>query len=165
MLRVFVAEGNAYALLAEAARRVWEMEKLPEISRLPGGKPFFPDHPDRHFNLSHSGSLALCALADHPVGADIEAIRPRSAGLSAYVFKGAEYDRFLALGGDWSAFYTLWTEKESILKYTGEGLKALRRSEPPAGCVITNLAGEGWRGAVCGHEKTEFFQEDLRESS
>lgn len=162
MLRVFVTEGNAYALLTEAARQVWGLETLPEIARLPDGKPFFPGYPDLHFNLSHSGALALCALADRPVGADIEVIRPRSAGLPAYVFRGAEYDRFLALGGDWGAFYTLWTEKESILKYTGEGLKALGRAALPAGCVLTNLSGEGWRGAVCGHERTAIFQEDLR---
>lgn len=157
MLRVFMAEGNAYTLLAKAARQVWGMEALPEISRLPGGKPVFPDHPGLHFNLSHSGSLALCALADRPVGVDIEVVRPRSAGLPAHVFKGAEYDRFLALGGDWHAFYTLWTEKESILKYTGEGLKSLRRAALPAGCVITNLSGEGWGGAVCGHERAEML--------
>ncbi len=154
MLRVFVTEGNAYALLGEAARQVWGWETLPEIARLPGGKPFFPAHPAFHFSLSHSGTLALCALADRPVGADIEVIRPRSAGLPAYAFRGAEYDRFLALGGDWDAFYTLWTEKESILKYTGEGLKALRRAALPAGCVLTGLSGAGWRGAVCGHERT-----------
>ena len=164
MLRVFVGEGDAWELLARAARQVWGLETLPEVSRLPGGKPVFPKYPDFYFNLSHSGPLVLCALADHPVGVDIEVIRPRSAGLPAYVFRGAEYDRFLALGGDWNAFYTLWTETESILKYTGEGLKALRRLALPAGCVLTNLSGEGWRGAVCGHEETEIFQEDLRES-
>lgn len=165
MLQVFVDEGDAYALLERAIRQTWGLERLPEIARLPGGKPFFPGHPDRHFNLSHSGSLALCALADRPVGADIEVIRPRREGLSAYVFKEKEYDRFLALGGDWDAFYTLWTEKESILKYTGEGLKALRSSVLPPECVITNLSGAGWRGAVCGCEKTDSVQDFLRESS
>lgn len=155
MLRVFVGKGDAYVLLAEAVRKVWGIDALPEVARLPGGKPFFPDHPDRHFSLSHSGGLALAALADRPVGADIEVIRPRSAALPAYVYQGAEYERFLALGGDWPAFYTLWTETESILKYTGEGLKALRRRTLPAGCALTNLSGEGWRGAVCGHERAE----------
>lgn len=162
MLYVFVEEGDAHALLERAVERAWGWKALPEVARLPGGKPFFPDCPDRHFNLSHSGPLALCALADRPVGADIEVIRPRSAGLPAYVCKGEEYERYLALGGDWRAFYTLWTEKESILKYTGEGLQALRRAALPAGCVLTNLSGEGWQGAVCGQEKTEIIYESLR---
>ncbi|MGM9606766.1 MAG: 4'-phosphopantetheinyl transferase family protein [Oscillospiraceae bacterium] len=158
MLRVFMGEGDAYALLAGAVRQVWGMEALPEISRLPGGKPVFSRCPDRHFSLSHSGSLVLCALSDHPVGADIEVIRPRSEKLPAYVYKGAEYDRFLALGGGWDAFYTLWTETESILKYTGEGLKALRRADLPAGCILSNLSGQGWKGAVCGHERAARFE-------
>lgn len=154
MLRVFAGRGDAYALLLDSARAVWGWKELPEIVRLPGGKPVFAHVPDHHFSLSHSGGLALCALSDRPVGADIELVRPRRAGLPDYVFRGAERDRFLALGGDWSAFYTLWTETESIIKYTGEGLRAWRRAELPAGCVLTDLAGEGWRGAVCGHENT-----------
>lgn len=162
MLCVLVAEGNAYGLLARAVRQIWGMETLPEIARLAGGKPFFPKHPGRHFSLSHSGPLALCALSDRPVGADIEVIRPRSAGLPAYVYRGAEYERFLARGGDWSAFYALWTETESILKYTGEGLKALRRSALPAGCVISGLSGAGWRGAVCGHERAAVMESGSR---
>ena len=162
MLQVFVGEGDARELLTRAVQKVWGLDTLPEVTRLPGGKPVFANHPNFHFNLSHSGTLALCALSDCPVGADIEVIRPRSTKLPAYVFKGAEYDRFLALGGDWDAFYTLWTEKESILKYTGEGLKALWRAALPVGCVLTNLSGEGWRGAVCGHERTAILQEALK---
>lgn len=162
MLRVFVGEEDARELLTRAVRQVWGLDALPKVRRLPGGKPVFADYPNFHFNLSHSGTLALCALSDRPVGTDIEVIRPRSAKLPAYVFKGAEYDRFLALGGDWNAFYILWTEKESIMKYTGEGLKALRRAELPAGCVMTNLSGEGWKGALCSHERTAICYENLR---
>lgn len=152
MLRVFVREGDVRALLADAASQVWGFAKLPEVSRLPGGKPVFAEHPDCHFSLSHSGALALCALSDRPVGADLELIRPRRAEFPAYVLRGAAYERYLALGGDWGAFYALWTEMESIVKYTGEGLRAWRRAEIPAGCAITPLSGAGWRGAVCAHE-------------
>lgn len=155
MLLAFVREGDAYALLRDTARQVWGLD-APEIVRRADGKPVFARYPDLHFSLSHSGDLGLCALSDRPVGADIELVRPRRAGLPAYVLRGAEYERYLALGGDWPAFYTLWTEKESIIKYTGEGLRAWRRAELPAGCVITHLAGEGWRGAVCGHENALF---------
>lgn len=153
MLRLFLEEGDAWKLLERAAGQTWGLETLPEVVRLPGGKPVFSGYPDLHFNLSHSGALALCALADRPVGVDVELVRPRSAALPAYVFRGAEHERFLALGGDWGAFYTLWTEKESILKYTGEGLKALYRAQVPAGCVITHLSGKGWRAAVCAREE------------
>lgn len=155
MLQVFLSKGDAYELLARTVKRVWGMESLPEIARAEGGKPYFKDHPEWHFNLSHSGEFALCALSDAPVGVDIEVIRPRKEGLPAYSFKGENYERYLALGGDWEAFYTLWTEVESIIKYTGEGLRAYRRAELPDGCMITNLSGDGWKGAICAHERME----------
>ncbi len=155
MLQVWIGTGDVYQLLAGAVRQTWGWEELPAITRTAEGKPVFAQCPDHHFSLSHSGGLALCALSDAPVGADIEVIRPRRPGLPAYVFKGAEYDRWLALGGDWAAFCALWTEKESIVKYTGEGLKAWRRAALPAGYVLTGLSGDGWRGAVCGHEAVQ----------
>ena len=155
MLRVFAAKMDAYELLTHAVKTVWGMDSLPEIVRADGGKPYFKDCPEKHFNLSHSGEFALCALSDAAVGADLEIVRPRKEGLSGYTFKGEEYGRYLALGGDWNAFYILWTEVESAIKYTGEGLKAWRRAGIPAGCVLTNLSGDGWKGAVCGREPAE----------
>lgn len=152
MLRVFVGHGDAWQLLRRAARLVWGMEELPEVVRERGRKPQFVSDGTHHFNLSHSGDFAMCALSDYPVGADIEVLRPHRSGLPEYVFKDTEYDRYLALGGDWPAFFVLWTEKESIIKYTGEGLKAWRRAQVPPGCAVTNLSGDGWWGAVCGHE-------------
>ena len=155
MLRVFAGKMNAYELLACAAKLVWGMDALPEIARMEGGKPYFKDWPERQFSLSHSGACALCALSDSSVGADFEMIRPRKESLPAYTFKGVDFERYLALGGDWGAFYALWTEVESIVKYTGEGLKAYRRAVLPEGCVISNLSGEDWRAAICARELAE----------
>ena len=155
MLRVFAAKMGGYELLARAVKMVWGMDSLPEIVRAEGGKPCFVECPERHFNLSHSGGFALCALSDAPVGADFEVVRPRRDGFPAYVFQGEDYERYRFLGGDWPAFYTLWTEVESIIKYTGEGRKAYRRAQLPAGCLLTNLSGDGWKGAVCAHERVE----------
>ncbi len=44
----------------------------PKIALSASGKPFFADHPSVHFNISHSFEYVLCAIADHPVGCDIE---------------------------------------------------------------------------------------------
>lgn len=152
MLQVFWAKGDAYVLLAAAARQVWGWEALPPLERLAGGKPVFPGLAERQFSLSHSGGLALCALSDRPVGADLEILRPRRAQLPARILQGDAWGRFQELGGDWPAFYTLWTEVESIIKYTGQGLRAWRRAVLPQGCVLTNLSGPGWRGAICAEE-------------
>ena len=68
----------AYLLLRMA---LWEQRgwrDLPRIGVDELGKPFFPDHPDTHFSLSHTAGAAAAALADTPVGVDIERVRPVS---------------------------------------------------------------------------------------
>lgn len=68
----------AYLLLRMA---LWEQRgwrDLPRIEVDELGKPFFPDHPDIHFSLSHTAGAAAAALADTPVGVDIERVRPVS---------------------------------------------------------------------------------------
>ena len=53
---------QAYELLAQGVRLTWGLDPLPEIRRAEEGKPYFTQNPGLEFNLSHSSSLALCAL-------------------------------------------------------------------------------------------------------
>ena len=55
---------QAYLLLLQGIRLHWGVEQLPALARGKRGKPYFPDFPDYHFNLSHSGSLALDPAGD-----------------------------------------------------------------------------------------------------
>ena len=156
-----VGEGDAYALLSALLVEAWGVEPLPEIARTREGKPYFPDRPDLQFSLSHSGSLSLCALADTPVGADIELVRPRSLKLPRYALSDWEYEWYESRGSRWEDFYTLWTLKEARVKCTGEGLfrRPVREVEVPLlepgaelareGFRFASLAGEGWRGGLC----------------
>lgn len=139
-------------LLAWAAARFWGVSPLPPLGRGAEGKPCFPDHPHLQFNLSHSGALLLCALSARPVGVDIECIRPRREGLFRYALTEAEHARFQALGGDWPAFYTLWTRKEAWCKYTGLGLRRQWKQTPPENPFARSYAGPGWKAAVWGEE-------------
>ena len=66
---------QARELLAWGAERYWGLTPLPELEAGERGKPWFPSCPQNHFNLSHSGSFALCALSDQPVGVDIQEMR------------------------------------------------------------------------------------------
>ena len=45
-------------------------EALSGEIRIPGEKPRFPAYPDFHYNISHSGGVAVCGLSDHPIGID-----------------------------------------------------------------------------------------------
>ena len=79
-----------------------------------------------HFSLSHSGALALLALADLPVGVDLEAPRPqlRALALAARYFAADESAALqqLSHGRQALAFRQLWTAKEAVLKADGSGL-------------------------------------------
>ncbi len=42
------------------------------------GKPCLPRCPELYFSLSHSGTWAMCAAADKPVGCDLQLTAPRA---------------------------------------------------------------------------------------
>lgn len=157
---LWLGTGEAYGLLAELLAAEYGLPGLPELERQAGGKPFFPQRPDLHFNLSHSGGLALCGAGTAPLGVDLEVVRPRRAGLARYICSPEEYAWYEELGGDWESLYTIWTLKEARVKCTGEGLR--QRPEAIAvpligpgqtgeleGLVFRSYAGDGWLGAVC----------------
>lgn len=155
-----MGEGDAYELLNALLVEAGGVEP-PAIARREDGKPWFPDRPEIHFNLSHSGGLALCALGERELGVDIELVRNRTIGLPRYALSDAEYRWYAARGSHWEDFYTLWTLKESRVKCTGAGIfqKPVREISVPLlepgesarweGFRFLALAGENWRGAVC----------------
>ena len=90
------------------------------------GKPHLVHH-SCAFNLSHSDSHALIAMAEHgSVGVDLERRDPlRELDLmAAQVFAASELSFFRALPllQRQSAFFTAWTRKEAALKALGLGL-------------------------------------------
>lgn len=83
------------------------------------------------YNSTHSGELALCAVAHVDVGVDLEWMRPApmAAGVAAGIvseFGPVRPDEPPTLERDW-AFFQAWTRTEAALKATGEGLSALDR--------------------------------------
>ncbi len=140
-------------LLSYALERELGLTFLPKIARTDRGKPYFPDRPALHFSWSHSGPYVLCALSDRPVGADIEVIRPRRSDLPYYALTEPERREYFSLGGDWPAFYTMWTRREAWCKYTGVGLRAQWGQTPQTeGLRCASYAGADWRASVCGEE-------------
>ena len=64
----------AAALLLEyVVKRLFPKAEHPlEVAIAQGGKPYLAKEPDIHFNLSHSGEWAVCAISSSPVGVDIQ---------------------------------------------------------------------------------------------
>lgn len=93
-----------HALLAEGI-------EAPVFAKNAWGKPYLANRDDLHFSLSHSGSWAVCAISDTPIGVDIE--RPRTMGKIVRLFPNARTQ---------DDILRLWTAKEAYLKLLGRGL-------------------------------------------
>lgn len=102
------------------------------------GKPFFPDLPDIHFNLSHSGSWIACAFSDREVGLDLQehAHTQRNVlRIAKRYFTPEEHEALAACAAQQERdrlFFRFWTIKEAYLKYTGFGLHEEMDSFLPA---------------------------------
>lgn len=150
--------GDGPRLLLASLGAVHGLSHLPEITRDRLGKPWFPAHPEWHFNLTHSGSLLLCALSDHPVGVDLEQIRPRSERLMERCLTVEELVWCRQAADPWPRFYVLWTRRESACKRTGRGLtfpiSAISVPLPPesecGGILWQGYDGPGWTASLCG---------------
>lgn len=153
----------AYDLLELAVREVWGWPALPEIVREEGGKPRFAHHPEAHFNLSHSGGLALCGLGSAPIGVDIQIVKSTwREGLPGRVCSREELLWLERQPHRWQAFAQLWALKECRVKYSGTGLRGDLRTIPiplpECGNTLCQkddlwfrlFSGEGWEGAICG---------------
>ncbi len=88
------------------------------------------------FNISHSGNMVVCAVADNPVGIDVEMIKPINPGIvrklctesdNRYIYgknSPNETDEFS--DEQLYRFYEVWTAKEAYFKCIGTGIKNLK---------------------------------------
>lgn len=84
----------------------------PNIAYGKYGKPYLQDM-NIHFSLSHSADYAICAVSEHPIGTDIEMLRPFKASLQRKIVS----DRDILISPA-----ELWSAKEAYLKLLGCGL-------------------------------------------
>ena len=117
-MNIYVAkrkERNGSRLVRELLRygfREMYGEDMPEIAKTEKGKPYFPSRPDVFFSLSHTDTHVMCAIGDEPVGCDIQTIRPVSQRVRRRVCGREDIDP--------EGFFTVWTAKESVIKYYGK---------------------------------------------
>ena len=137
-------------------------EVLAREVRPENGKPYLPDYPDFHYNISHSGGIVACAASDSPVGIDIQQISDdpvRILKIAAHFFSQEEQQELNfrhqeknpntgAASNSCSndeqdlchLFCRFWTARESYIKLTGRGLAepfSGFRPDLAAGRIIT----------------------------
>lgn len=113
----------AYLLLSEGLREEYGIIEPPVFGYHEGGKPFIEGRSDIHFNLSHCRDAAMCIIAPHPVGIDVESVRRFKEDLARYTMNEHEMEQILSSKRPDIAFIRLWTMKEALLKMTGEGIR------------------------------------------
>ena len=128
-------------LLLQQALRVYAPEwKLPpEIAVKEDGKPYFPGQ-ELYFSLSHSESIALCALSDREIGADVQQERPYNRNLARRFFTEAEQAYISGVEDPAYAFTQVWALKESYIKAVGKGLKT---PLPSFSVAVDGFSSEG----------------------
>ncbi len=102
------------------------------------GKPYFADRQDVHFSLSHSGDIAVCAMAKSPVGVDVQEIKTPNMKLAEKYFTENELKTNDG-SRDW--FMRIWARKEAVLKAEGTGI-SLGLSKIDVSCDNVVLNGE-----------------------
>lgn len=122
-----------------------------EIRRDSNGKPFFPQIPEIHFSISHSGGFWACVFHENEIGLDIEdpAIRRKTIPidrLAKRYFSPEEQEfcrRMDPEGNDLKAFLQIWTRKEAYLKCVGTGISGgLSRFSVVAGDTLKESVNE-----------------------
>lgn len=111
-----------WLLLRQGCREVFGQDEVPPVAYGNHGKPYFPDHPDMHFNMSHCRNAVACVVGRQPVGIDIESVRKFDNRLVRHVLNDEEYREYAESRQPDLTFAQLWTRKESLLKLTGHGL-------------------------------------------
>lgn len=111
----------AYLILCLALRQKYGWKELPEVALSQLGKPYFPECPDVHFNISHSSGAVLVGVSDQEIGVDIERVRPVGQRMMVR----------LAHVTTEEAFFQSWVRREARAKRSGDGIGTIMRSESP----------------------------------
>ncbi|MCR5294984.1 MAG: 4'-phosphopantetheinyl transferase superfamily protein [Lachnospiraceae bacterium] len=120
------------------------------------GKPYFPNHPEACFNISHAGDYIMLAVSSVPLGCDIEKLRisdeKKLLSMARHIFSGKEYDAYLAGEDKVDAFFRAWVLKEAESKWLGCGFAGGFNKLPGEGVHALWKPEEGYYAAVWAGE-------------
>lgn len=115
----------AWALLSLVLEKDYNLNLMNlDLNYHQNDKPFFTDNPV-YFNISHSNNLVGVAIANQPIGLDIEFFNQDKnyLNLCEKLLSDQELEKLSKTLGKSSYLLTNWVIKEAHLKMTGEGIK------------------------------------------
>ena len=113
------------SILASLLKQYCHIDSLPPIIIGDNSRPCFLQHNLPDFNISHSKDWVAVAISlNGRVGIDIEVARQRKNYLNVAesIFADDEYQWMLKQSDTLTAFWQLWTLKESALKLYAKGV-------------------------------------------
>lgn len=125
----------------------------------PSGKPYLDNIEGFHFSIAHKDGAIVAAVADSPVGIDIEPLAPIVPSIYRRCFSQAEQSYLLHTPADMHRrFYEIWTRKEAYVKYSGTGLPLSAHACAALDVCSTPFSSEGTDiGIACGKDPQVFF--------
>lgn len=111
-----------YLMLKYALKECFQIE---DFTLLTGdaGKPYLAEYPNIHFNISHCRCGCVVAVADVPIGIDIQDVRSFSWEIARRVCCMEELELLQRNADKDREFTRMWAMKESYLKMLGTGMK------------------------------------------
>lgn len=113
---------KSYLVLQDLLREHYGIEGDLVFSYNEHGKPMLKEVSNIHFSISHCKEAIAVAVADRPVGIDVETLRMPSEALAEKVMDKGEKLRFDISDTPEDFFTALWTAKEAVMKCRGTGI-------------------------------------------
>ena len=113
---------KSYLILQDLLREHYGIEGDLVFSYNEHGKPMLKEVSNIHFSISHCKEAIAVAVADRPVGIDVETLRMPSEALAERVMDEGEKLRFDISDTPEDFFTALWTAKEAVMKCRGTGI-------------------------------------------
>lgn len=152
---------GASLILSYALSLFLDEEADKEILIAKNGKPYLKAHPNVHFSLSHSGSLALCAVSDKNIGADVQQICDFNEDICKRYFLKTEAEYVLnakTINEKKERFFRLWTIKEATVKMTGDGISGFKNINSVIPACVKEYSLDGYKIALCTDEEEKDFE-------
>lgn len=116
-----ILSGLAYILLRIALFQEYGIRNIVRFEYEKYGKPFVSSPYEFHFNLSHCSEAVVCAVSNNNIGVDVQDYISPDYGLAERCLSRKELSNVNYCVN--KVYFTkIWAMKESIGKYTGEGI-------------------------------------------